>query len=74
MFLETKGIINQKKNSITNTDIIEMNTVFLPEMNCELIPFYSVNGKRILPFWVEISQYNNGMPGIDSTHNKLPDF
>ena len=56
MFLETKGIINQKRNTITNTDIIEMNTVFLPEMDCELIPFYSVNGKRILPFWVEIER------------------
>ncbi len=56
MFLETKGIINQKRNSKTKTDIIEMKNVSLPEMDCELIPFYSVNGKRIFPFWVEIEK------------------
>ncbi|MEN8229906.1 MAG: arylsulfatase [Bacteroidota bacterium] len=56
MFLETKGIINQKKNDQSNTDIIEMNHVLLPGMECELIPFYSVNGKRVFPFWVEIEK------------------
>ncbi|MCK4989829.1 MAG: arylsulfatase [Bacteroidales bacterium] len=59
MFLETKGIINQKRNDKTNTDMIEMNDVFLPGMECELIPFYSVNGKRIFPFWVEIEKISS---------------
>jgi len=56
MYLETKGIIHQKKNTKPYTDVIEMNNLLLPEMNCELIPFYSVNGKRIFPFWVEIEK------------------
>ena len=56
MLLETKGIINQIKNTKINTDLIEMNEVFLPEMEGELIPFYSVKGKRIFPFWVEIEK------------------
>jgi len=59
MYLETKGIINQKKNDKTNTDIIEMNHVLLPEMECELIPFYLVKGKRIFPFWVEIEKISS---------------
>lgn len=56
MLLETKGIVNQKKHIGTDTDIIEMKRVSLPEMEGELIPFYAVNGKRIFPFWVEIEK------------------
>ena len=56
MFLETQTIINRKKNTKENTDIIEMKKVLLPEMKCDLIPFYSLNGKRIFPFWVEIEK------------------
>lgn len=56
MYLETKGIINQKKNTSTHTDMIEMNNVSLPEIEGELIPFYQVDGKRIFPFWVEIEK------------------
>ena len=58
MFLETKGIINQKVNNENNIDIIEMKNISLPEMECNLIPFYSVNWKRILPFWVEVEKIN----------------
>ena len=56
MFLETQTIINSKKNTKDNVDIIEMEKVLLPEMECDLIPFYKVNGKRIFPFWVEIEK------------------
>ena len=56
LFLETGTMINRKKNTNNNTDIIEMKKVLLPEMDCDLIPFYSVNGKRIFPFWVEIEK------------------
>ncbi len=58
MLLETKGIINQKKNFKEDTDILEMKNVFLPNMNCDLIPFYSIKGKRIFPFWVELDKIN----------------
>ncbi len=59
MLLETKGIINQKKNLLGDTDILEMKNVFLPNMNCDLIPFYLIKGKRIFPFWVELDKINN---------------
>lgn len=55
MYLETNTIINQMKNDL-NTDIIEMKNVSLPEMEGELIPYYLIGGKSILPFWVEIKK------------------
>ena len=58
MLLETKGIINQKKNLLGDTDMLEMKNVFLPNMNCDLIPFYFIEGKRIFPFWVELDKIN----------------
>jgi arylsulfatase len=54
MVLETGAIINQMKNNSDDTEIIEMKNVSLPAINCELIPFFGVNGKIIFPFWVEI--------------------
>lgn len=56
MYLETNTIINQKKNVFDNTDIIEMKNVHLPQMNCDLIPFYSIGTKNIFPFWVEMKK------------------
>jgi arylsulfatase len=61
MYLETKGIINQKKNPLEDTDMIEMKNVYLPEMDCELIPFYAIKGKRIFPFWVELKKINSNI-------------
>ena len=58
MYLETGTIINQMKNEKDNTDIIEMNRVYLKEMNCELVPFYAVGNKNIFPFWVELERIN----------------
>ena len=58
MLLETKGIINQKKNLLEETDMLEMKNVFLPKMNCDLIPFYFIKGKRIFHFWVELDKIN----------------
>lgn len=55
MFLETNTIINQMRNEV-DTDIIEMNNIRLPQMDGELIPFYSIKNKRIFPFWVEIEK------------------
>jgi arylsulfatase len=56
MYLETGPVVHQLKNEIDKTDIIEMNHIFLKEMNCELVPFYSVGDKNILPFWVEMER------------------
>jgi len=56
MYLETGAVVNQLKNEKNNADIIEMNNIFLKEMDCELVPFYIVGDKNILPFWVEIER------------------
>lgn len=56
MYLEANTIINQMKNEISGTDIIEMKHIHLPEMDGELIPFYMVGRKKIFPFWVEIEK------------------
>jgi hypothetical protein len=56
MYLETKGIINQKKNNEDNIDILEMKNISLSAMDCDLIPFYMIKGKKIFPFWVELKK------------------
>ncbi len=58
MYLETGPLVNQMQNTVDNTDIIEMKNVNLSKMDSELIPFYSVGGKNILPFWVELERIN----------------
>ncbi|MGW9684537.1 arylsulfatase [Flagellimonas sp. 2504JD1-5] len=55
MFLETGAVVNQMKND-AKTDIIEMRSVKLPEMEGSLVPFYMVKRKRIFPFWVEMER------------------
>ena len=54
MYLETNALVKQTLNRKEGTDIIEMNNVYLPEMDCDLIPFYAIGSKRIFPFWVEM--------------------
>ncbi len=58
MTLETGAIVNQMKNKIDNTEVIEMKNVRLKEMDCELIPFYTVGNTHIFPFWVELERIN----------------
>lgn len=56
MYLETKTFINQMPIAQQNAGYIEMKNIYLPEMECDFIPFYLVDSKRILPFWVEIEK------------------
>lgn len=56
MILETKTFINQVENVKDETNEIEMKGVYFSDMECDLIPFYSVGPKRIFPFWVEIEK------------------
>ena len=56
MYLETNTVINQMKNEKEDTDLIEMNNVYFSEMECDLIPFYSVDSNNLLPFWVELER------------------
>lgn len=55
MILETSAVIHQKTNR-EKTDLIEIKNVYLPASQGELIPFYTVAGKNIFPFWVEIEK------------------
>jgi len=56
MMLETGTFISQMKNEAGNTDMIEMKNIKLPEMKCELTPFYLKGQKKILPLWVGIER------------------
>ena len=56
MMVETKSFINQMKNEIADTDVLEMKNVYLPSLKCDFTPFYAVGSKRIFPFWVEIEK------------------
>ncbi|MEX1238634.1 MAG: arylsulfatase [Cyclobacteriaceae bacterium] len=56
MYLETGPVIHQIKNVFKDTDIIEMKNVSLPQMEGDLIPFYSIASRRIFPFYVEIER------------------
>ncbi|WP_373330845.1 arylsulfatase [Salmonirosea aquatica] len=56
MILETKPFINQIKQPGTPNDLIEMKDVHLPDMEGDLIPYYSVGSRKIFPFWVEIEK------------------
>ena len=58
LFLETQGVIHKKKNALENTDVLEMKNVSLSVMEGDLIPFYTIKGKRIFPFWVALEKIN----------------
>ncbi|HKJ77893.1 MAG TPA: hypothetical protein VKA10_00105, partial [Prolixibacteraceae bacterium] len=55
MVLETGAVIHQFKNT-DKSDYIVMENVYLPAMECDIIPFYQVKQKRILPFWVKLDK------------------
>ncbi|MGB5275220.1 MAG: sulfatase-like hydrolase/transferase, partial [Flavobacteriaceae bacterium] len=56
MYLETNTLVKQMVNKKEETDIIEMNNVSLPAMDCDLVPFYAIGSKNIFPFWVEVEK------------------
>jgi arylsulfatase A-like enzyme len=56
MILETGTLIQQLENDETSNETLVMKNVYLPKMKGDLIPFYEVEGQRIFPFWVEITQ------------------
>jgi len=56
MIVETGTFINQKRISQGGITELEMSNITFPDMTCDLIPFYIINSKRILPFWVEIDR------------------
>tara|TARA_B110000914_G_scaffold70449_1_gene61575 strand:- start:1587 stop:3290 length:1704 start_codon:yes stop_codon:yes gene_type:complete len=56
MFLEANTMVKQMINDKDDTDIIEMKNVFFSEIDCDLTPFYAIDSKNILPFWVEMKK------------------
>lgn len=58
MYMETGAIINQKKNDKEDIIFIEMQNIHLPNMECDLIPFYVLDGKKTFPFWVKFQKVN----------------
>lgn len=56
LYLEANTLVKQMVNKKEDTDIIEMKNVFLPKMDCDLIPFYAIDSKNIFPFWVEMKK------------------
>lgn len=59
MCLETSTVILKYENDTVPTDLIEMKDVYLPDMECDLIPYYASGGKSIFPFWVELTRRSN---------------
>lgn len=56
LFLETNSLIYIQENKNTQTDVIEMKDVYFSEMECDLIPFYTAEGRNIFPLWVELEK------------------
>jgi arylsulfatase len=56
MFIEANTIVNQMRNQKTGIDIIEMENIYFPEMDCDIMPYYSEGSRNIFPFWVEIEK------------------
>lgn len=56
MILEAGTMVHQQAQDASDVDIIEMKNVFLPSFKGDLIPFYRIKTKRILPFWVELER------------------
>ena len=59
MFLETKGVINQKKIKGDSLETISFDNVYLPAGAYDFMPFYFIKNKKIFPFWVEIKKFTN---------------
>lgn len=59
MFLETKGVINQKKIKGDSLETISFDNVYLPPGAYDFMPFYLLENKKIFPFWVEIKKFTN---------------
>lgn len=68
LFFETNSLIMRLENRSVPTDVLEMKNVYLPEMECELMPHYATEGKYpnyaergryIFPLYLEMERINN---------------
>jgi arylsulfatase len=58
LLFEAGSVVHRKEVQGPITDIIEMNNVYLPDMECEILPYYLVDKKKIFPFWVQMEKIN----------------
>ncbi len=56
LYLETGPLIQRLTVEKGPADWIEMKGVKLPQIACDLIPFYEFDGRRIFPFYVELEK------------------
>jgi arylsulfatase len=56
MYLETNSFILRNKIIINDSDFIDLKDVYLPDMECDLIPYYSMGGRNIFPLWVKFER------------------
>jgi len=56
MMVEAGAFINQMKNNINETALIEMKNVYLPSLKCDFVPFYLTGSRRIFHLWVELER------------------
>ncbi|MCL6275006.1 arylsulfatase [Muricauda sp. 2012CJ35-5] len=58
LYLEANTLVKQQTNSQDNVDVLELKNVYLPNMDCDLLTHYAIDGKHIMPFWVEFKRIN----------------
>lgn len=56
LYLEANTLVKQQTNSQDNVDVLELKNVYLPQMDCDLVAHYAIDGKHIMPFWVELEK------------------
>lgn len=56
MYLETNSFILREEKFATNSNIFELKEVYLPQMECDLIPYFSSGGRNIFPLWVKLER------------------
>ncbi|MEM7379621.1 MAG: arylsulfatase [Bacteroidota bacterium] len=58
MVLEANTAVVQQLNEDQETDELIMENVYFQGSECDLIPFYRIDSRRIFPFWVELTRLN----------------
>ena len=56
MHLELGTLVNYLEVEDNTTDEIVMENVYLPATEGDMIPFYTIDNRRIFPFWVEVEK------------------
>lgn len=57
MILDTKPMIHQMKYDEEDSNEIVMKDVYIPDLECDMLPYFSTPGKiKITPFWVQIEK------------------